>query len=68
MTKPTPRSELVKAVAISWGIVAEALPIERGDSEAAQRAAVTLQAAALPVILREVLDVEIVDDEHKDDR
>jgi hypothetical protein len=57
MTKPTPRSDLVTAVREAWGIVDEAIPAE-SDMEEDERHEM-LRAAALPVILRELLDVEV---------
>ena len=60
MTRPTPRADLVKAVSEALGIVFEAIGPEhttsRGD---AHQELLTLRAAALPVILRELLDVEV---------
>jgi hypothetical protein len=59
MTKPTPRADLVKAVCDAAAIVGEALPVRSDDDAAWQQEMRTLQAAALPVILRELLDVEV---------
>ena len=55
MVNPTPRSELVKAVSHARSIVAEAIT---GLDDASN----LMRAAALPVILRELLDVEVTDD------
>jgi hypothetical protein len=59
MTKPTPRSDLVDAVSEAWAITADAIPIDPDHTEQYQREAITMRAAALPVILRELLDVEV---------
>jgi hypothetical protein len=59
MTKPTPRADLVKAVGDAAAIVEEALPVSGDDDPEWQQEMRTLQAAALPVILRELLDVEV---------
>jgi hypothetical protein len=57
MTKPTPRSDVVKAVSEAAAILDEALPLEYVGAGQPDRPA--LRAAAMPVILRELLDVEV---------
>lgn len=57
MTKPTPRADLVKAVSEAAAIIEEALPLEYVGTMQPDRPA--LRAAALPVILRELLDYEV---------
>jgi hypothetical protein len=61
MTKPTPRADLVKAVEEAWEIVIDAMPddTEEGAPYEHRQEVVTMRAAALPVILRELLDVEV---------
>lgn len=59
MTKPTPRADLVKAVSEAKTIVSEAIPVDADSPEAWLREALTMRAAALPVILRELLDYEV---------
>lgn len=61
MTKPTPRADLVKAVGEAWDIVIDAMPDDTDpDLDADRREEIVMmRAAALPVILRELLDYEI---------
>ena len=59
MTKPTPRADLVKAVSEATSIVNEAIPLNDGMREALWRHASAMRAAALPVIVRELLDCEV---------
>jgi len=60
MSKPTPREDLVKAVSEAVGIVYEAIGPELSTRNTDPfEEILTLRAAALPVILRELLDVEV---------
>jgi hypothetical protein len=59
MTRPTPRADLVKAVSEAAAIIDEALPIDSDLPEAWHQETVALKAAAMPVILRELLDYEV---------
>lgn len=59
MTKPTPRAELVKAIGDAWSIVDEAIPLSHEDGPLSREEFLSLRAAAMPVILRELLDYEV---------
>ena len=58
MTKPAPRSELVAAVRDAERILDEALPLP-GAGDAADAHRRRLRVAAFPVLLRELLDVDV---------
>jgi hypothetical protein len=57
MANPTPRSDLVKAVSDAAAILKEAIP-DDGTVYVGP-----LRVAAMPVLLRELLDVEVADTE-----
>ena len=59
MTKPTSRANLVTAIREAAAIIEEGLPVEQDAQEAWQQETRALQAAALPVILRELLDYKV---------
>jgi hypothetical protein len=60
MTKPTPRSDLVKAVSDAKSILDEAIPLAFAVTDDINEGRSMLRAAAMPVIPRELLDVEVI--------